>query len=355
MDVVFRTDASTEIGSGHVMRCLTLAERLRRERGAVCRFICRAHPGHLIGLIRVRGFSVFELPPAAPDAALTGYARWLGVSQERDAEETVGFLRGLSQRPDWLVADSYALDAAWERRLRPYTGRVFVIDDLANRKHDCDVLLDQNFYLDAAHRYDGLVPETCALLLGPKHALLREEFYEARRSARVRTGELRHILVFYGGSDRTNETMKALRALAEARLPSCTAQVIVGGGNPHRAEVEAFCARYPWLEYHCQVQDMAARMNAADLMLGAGGTTTWERCFLGLPAIVTAIAENQEAIAEACADVGYLTYLGRAAEVTEDDLLEAVRALTPHCLREQEARMRGAFADGESGYGAIFA
>ena len=193
---VIRADASEQIGSGHLMRCLTLADRMRRE-GTEVHFICRDLVGNLNHLVCEQGFPLHVLPRHADDPSLSGYAAWLTVAQETDARETGEVLCTLAPIMR-LVVDSYALDEVWERIVRPLVGEIFVIDDLANRKHDCDILLDQNFYCAMQHRYDGLVPPSCKLLLGPSHALLREEFYAAKKKLRRRDGHLRRILVFYG-------------------------------------------------------------------------------------------------------------------------------------------------------------
>ncbi|WP_237141659.1 UDP-2,4-diacetamido-2,4,6-trideoxy-beta-L-altropyranose hydrolase [Selenomonas sp. oral taxon 126] len=337
--VAIRVDSSEQIGSGHLMRCLTLAERLRKD-GAVVHFICRELSGNLNHLVREQGFSLHILPRHTDHPALTGYVAWLTVPQVVDAEET-GEILSRMQPVNCLVVDSYALDAVWEQRLRPLVREIFVIDDLANRPHDCDVLLDQNYYREMRHRYDGLVPPACKLLLGPSHALLREEFYEAREKIGVRDGVLRRILVFYGGSDTTRETEKAIRALVQLQLPSVAVDVVVGGSNSHRAYIEELCAAHDFLHYHCQVSNMAELMAHADLCLGAGGTTTWERCFLGLPAIVTAVAENQIQICEDCAEADYIRYLGRWDEVTVGDIAAAVqKCIMPQTLLEMQRSCR---------------
>lgn len=334
---VIRADASEQIGSGHLMRCLTLAGRMRRA-GTEVHFICRDLIGNLNHLVCEQGFPLHVLPRHADDPSLSGYAAWLTVAQETDARETGEVLCTLAPIMR-LVVDSYALDEVWERIVRPLVGEIFVIDDLANRRHDCDILLDQNFYRTMQHRYDGLVPPSCKLLLGPSHALLREEFYAAKKKLRQRDGYIRRILVFYGGSDATCETEKAIHVLLQLYLSAVVADVIVGGSNPRRAYIEELCGKHDFLRYHCQVSNMAELMAQADLCLGAGGTTTWERCFLGLPAIVTAIAENQLEVCRDCAEMGYIYYLGRWDEVTEEDIAAAVQKCTmPQVLREMQRR-----------------
>lgn len=325
MKIVIRVDSSTQIGSGHLMRCLTLAKQKRKENNEVI-FIMRDLEGNLAYLAEKEGFAVNILPRAEVNMSLTGYAAWLTVSKDRDASETIAVIRNLGN-VDLLIVDSYALDIEWEQQLRPFVKQIFVIDDLADRRHDCDYLLDQNFYLDAESRYEGLVPKSCELRLGYKYALLREEFYKAKKTLRKRNGLVRNILVFYGGSDLTNETMKALRALKQLHEEGkeFTATVVVGGSNAKKAEVEEFCKEESWTDYYCQVNNMAELMAKADLALGAGGTTTWERLFLELPSIVTAIADNQVQIAEDCDKAGLVTYIGTANEVKRKDILIAVR------------------------------
>lgn len=316
MMIAFRTDASVQIGSGHVMRCLTLADELR-QRGADLRFVCREHPGNLIDLIAAKGYPVARLPQAETGyIAATedvGHAAWLGVSWEDDAAETIAAIS--ESKPDWLIVDHYALDHRWEEVLRPHVGKIMVIDDLADRRHDCDVLLDQNLYQEMEIRYDNLVPTVCQKLLGPKYALLRPEFSMARKSLRSRNGEIKRVLVFFGAVDSTNETAKALQAVAGISDRHFAVDVVVGGGNPHKEQIQNLCAAHVGFHYHCQVDNMAALMAAADLAIGAGGATTLERCALGLPSLVIAVAVNQELLCDYLAKRGIIIYLGLSDSV----------------------------------------
>lgn len=327
MKVVIRVDASVLVGSGHVMRCLTLARRLQKKHGADVAFVMRDLAGNFISKVQADGFKVLALPRVAEYQGLSGYEKWLTVPVERDAEETLNVIKGYTALIDRLVVDSYALDYRWENRLRPITKEIMVIDDLANRKHDCDVLLDQNFYLNKYQRYKGLVPEHCSLLLGPEHALLREEFYKVKKCLRQRDGNVRHILVFYGGSDLTDETSKAIQALVSLHKEynKISVDVVTGQSNPHKQKVEELCSQHDFIRYYCQVDNMAELMNKADLMLGAGGTTTWERLFLQLPAFVTVTAENQLGVCNDCSQEELTEYLGTADEVSVDRLVSAVR------------------------------
>lgn len=342
--VVIRCDASLGIGTGHVMRCLTLAGRLAR-RGATVTFLCRELPGQLGELIQRHGYRAIMLPPPEETSSPGTPESWLGVSTGRDAGETAAHLREL--RPDWLIVDHYGLDAAWETVLRPLVGRIMVIDDLADRRHDCDLLLDQNYYRDGDGRYAGLVPEGCWLFLGPRFALLREEFYAARRTLAERDGTVRRLFVFFGGADATGETAKAVAALARFTAGELVADVVVGAANRQRAEIEAACSRLPGVSYHCQTPDIARLMAAADFAFGAGGTATWERCFLGLPTAAVILADNQLAVVEAAAEHGALHNLGWHNEVTGDRLAaELAWAIgNPAAVREMGRRALALMGD----------
>ncbi|WP_299439216.1 UDP-2,4-diacetamido-2,4,6-trideoxy-beta-L-altropyranose hydrolase [uncultured Rhodospira sp.] len=347
MRVAVRADASTRIGSGHVMRCLTLAQALR-EQGAEVRFICRDHPGHMGDRIKLAGLpvSLLRAPPDSRRPIPDGdYAAWLGVPIDTDAAETISALDGW--RPDWLVVDHYGLDRAWEQVLRPHVGAILVIDDLANRAHDCDLLLDQNDHPKPAARYDGLVPAACRRLCGPGYALLRSEYAATRRQIGPRDGPVARVLVYYGATDPTNETARALRVLSQPAFRHLLVDVVLGVNAPHRDEVVSLATARPGTTVHEPRPSLADLMARADLALGAGGATTWERCCLGLPAIVTAVAANQGPLATALAEGGRAVFLGCHDSVTDDCLSEAVRdLLAVPAKREAIAQAAFALTDG---------
>ena len=329
MKIIFRTDTSLHIGSGHVMRCLTLAEALR-ESGAEVQFVCREHSGNLNEMIRKKGFIVHEL--LGPDNFESSgvpernsgndYGRWLGTSQEQDAQETVKKIHG--EQTDWLIVDHYALGHIWERRLRPHARKIMVIDDLANRQHDCDLLLDQNYFIDGETRYEGLVQPSCTKLLGPKYALLRPEFAEARKHLNPRNGKVQRVFVFFGGTDSDNVTGKALEALSFPEFCYLEIDVVIGSHNPHRAEIEQQVKMRPNTSLHVQIANMAELMAQADLAIGAGGATTWERLCLGLPSLVVTIAKNQTPFTKCLQQDGFLTWLGSSKTIKVKELQKAI-------------------------------
>ena len=316
MRVIIRTDSSALIGTGHLMRCLTLAERLRSE-GCTVLFVCRDLPGNISHLVEQKDFTLASLSAAVHPEAGRGYDAWLAVDGSQDANETIGVIG--DSEVDWLIVDHYGIDARWEKTLRPYAANLMVIDDLANRMHDCDLLTEQNYRADAARRYAGLTPGSCRHMIGPEFALLQPAFARLRESVEPRT-ELRTILVFYGGIDATNETGRALDVLEGFRDFHGAIDVVVGSANTRRKQIERRCDQMETSRFHCQTDSMAELMQRADLALGAGGVTSWERCCLGLPSIITAVADNQEDIAMAVADQGAAWYAGTAKDVTSERL-----------------------------------
>lgn len=310
------------------MRCLTLADELR-QRGAEVFFVCREHSGNLVEVLQSKGYAVHCLP--SPDGGFTRrendavHSAWLGVPWEQDAMETAAVL-GMSHF-DWLVVDHYALDLRWERKLRPRVGKIMVIDDLADRPHDCELLLDQNLYKDMYTRYNRLVPEFCMVLAGPSHALLRPEFVEARSNLPTRDGKVGRILIFFGGIDLENETEKAMAALKLLNRNDIAVDLVVGGASPHIDQLRQLCLTTPNSTFHCQVGHMAELMKAADMAIGAGGSTMWERCCLGLPTVVMTIADNQVQIAKECAWANACFYLGNARHISSLQLAAVVEEL----------------------------
>ncbi|NOU01171.1 MAG: UDP-2,4-diacetamido-2,4,6-trideoxy-beta-L-altropyranose hydrolase [Gallionella sp.] len=323
LNITFRTDATSQIGTGHFMRCLTLAVALESQ-GAHIRFISRNLPAHLGEMLKAKRMDFVALPneSAGEVGGDLAHSQWLGASQTQDAHATV---QALSDRQwDWIVVDHYALDARWESAVRGSTKKILAIDDIADRRHDCDVLLDQNFYSDMHSRYDGKVSAHCVQLLGPRYALLRDEFRQLRAQVKPRSGEVKKILVFFGGVDADNYTGLALDALATLANKAIKIDVVIGTQHPNREQIQQTCDAQGYA-CHVQTSRMAELMAEADLAIGAGGSATWERCCLGLPAIVFSIAENQEQASRALANQG-VVYLG-SKEVFATEIERAMRYL----------------------------
>jgi UDP-2,4-diacetamido-2,4,6-trideoxy-beta-L-altropyranose hydrolase len=327
MKVVFRTDGSPRIGQGHVMRCLTLANALR-EYGAEIHFVCREHPGHLCDLISQRGFSVDRLPLADDGVdKLPGHAGWLGASKEVDAEQTRDVIRGLGGTADFLVVDHYAVDHKWEKALRPSATRILAIDDLADRIHDCDLLLDQNFFSNMSTRYDGKVPPKCVTLLGPRYALLQPVYAVLRARVALRDGPVRRIFLFFGGADTGDLTGLSVAAFQQLGRRDIQLDVVMTEKNVCYQCIEKAIEGWSNIRLQGPLPSLGPLMATADLAIGAGGATVWERFCLGLPSIVISLAENQKPICEDLARAGLIEYLGHMVQVKVEALRDALSRL----------------------------
>lgn len=318
-------DSGRRVGNGHVMRCLNLADQLRRE-GASITFVCRADPGNLIARIERSGFVVHGLPAAPVSVHPHDSDVAEDASQLADANATQAVLP--SGPLDWVVVDHYELGHTWEAAMRPMAGRVLAIDDMA-RTHDSDLLLDQNWFGDSTYaRYRSHVPERCRLLLGPRFALLGREYPVLRAILPPRQGEVRRLVVFLGGSDPDNRTLNVLQALSRSRFEQLAVDLVVGPSHPDPDGLAAEASRLPHLTIHRDLDSLAGLLTRADLAIGAGGATTWERACLGLPGIVTAIARNQEAPSQALAAEGRQLLLGDASRPpSADDWAAAIATL----------------------------
>jgi len=300
MNILIRADASSAIGSGHVMRCLTVAHNLRKL-GHHVSFWMEPLPGNLIQFVEEAGFAV------------TKQAVFVDI----------------------LIIDHYGLDLRWEQSMRSFARKIVVIDDLANRRHDCDLLLDQNVIANYESRYDDLVPQHCIKLLGSAYLMMRDEFIEARSKAVVRSGDVRRLLVFMGGSDPTGETLKVLDAIEQLQqLAKCGQHhtsiahidVVVGSSNASNELIQQRCSELK-LHYYCQINYLSDLMVQADFAIGAGGSAMWERCYVGLPSSSTVVADNQAPTTDKAAQLGAIIYLGWHEQVNAETYVKLIKQL----------------------------
>jgi UDP-2,4-diacetamido-2,4,6-trideoxy-beta-L-altropyranose hydrolase/UDP-4-amino-4,6-dideoxy-N-acetyl-beta-L-altrosamine N-acetyltransferase len=317
MRVVFRVDASLKIGTGHVMRCLALAQVLN-ENGINVEFICRQHEGNLVNKIRSKGLNVHELELFEKDEvdSKLPYSRWLGATQQQDSDDCIDILK--SKETNWLVVDHYALDEDWHCKLKPYCEKLIVIDDLSDRKYQCDILLDQTFGRKQED-YLALTPKGCKLLLGSKYALLRPEFAKWRSHSLERRTKpkFKRLLINMGGIDVDNITGKIIKELQTCLLPRDVNIVIVMGKfAPHLESIRILADTLSYkTEVKVDVDNMAEIMVNSDIAIGAAGSTTWERCCLGLPTIQFSIAKNQIFLATMLADYNAVKLVTKVREI----------------------------------------
>jgi UDP-2,4-diacetamido-2,4,6-trideoxy-beta-L-altropyranose hydrolase len=341
MHVAFRVDASHQIGAGHVMRCLTLADALRAT-GAICRFVSREHVGNLNALVQARGYDVISLPAlslmTSDDAQ--PYAKWLGATWQDDVEQTLVAIR-VYTRPHWVVVDHYALDEKWENAIKGDCERILVIDDLASRPHSADIVIDQTFGRKPED-YRALVPQNCEIRCGIEHVLLRPEFDEWRPAslARRTSGTLKKILVSLGGVDKDDISRQILLALDQCGLPTdIEVCVVLGQSSPWIAEMRQLIKTLHYkVELKVAVNNMAELLAGCDLAIGAAGTSAWERCSLGVPTIMLVLADNQREIAARLSATGAAQLVMLGPDL-QRELIAAIQGVitTPSALQRMSA------------------
>lgn len=342
MNVVFRVDASRLIGTGHVMRCLTLARALR-EAGESCRFICREDEGNLTARIREEKFEATKLNNTEVTLMThvgivsdQDYESWLGVSWQKDAAQTIEAID--DEEVDLLVVDHYGIDQRWEKALRPYVSKIMAVDDLANRHHDCDILLDQNLVANFQGRYDSLLPSICIRLLGPEFALLQPEYSILRLTAAPRTGPVERILISFGGADRANLTGLSISAFLKLGRSDIEVDVVIGNDSPQASQIAHYASLHPNIHIHHSLPTLAHLMLKSDLAIGAAGSTSWERCCLGLPSIVVTLAKNQRPIAKELERHDLVFWIGDSDTVTEREIIDALVSVIEQPSLEQWSR-----------------
>jgi len=329
-NIAIRVDASTRMGIGHVMRCLTLAKKLQLQNAQVV-FLCKRHQGNLISFISQHGFTV--LPLSAPSENIEQQKddkKWLGCTYQQDAQEVTQVLTH-SPWLDWLIVDHYSLDGRWQKLVKPLTNKIMVIDDLANREHYCDLLLDQTLNRKKQD-YQNLVPKHCQLLLGANFMLLRDEFSQHRPLAKTKRKNIKtvkNLLISIGGTDPDNITEQIINSLItlKNRQPDIAIQVVASPMSVHLKQLKTIVHKYKWIEIIVSPKSMAKLILDADIAIGASGATAWERCCLGLPTLTFVSAKNQETIAKNIAQAGASINLGYYQQMSPESLIKALQKL----------------------------
>jgi UDP-2,4-diacetamido-2,4,6-trideoxy-beta-L-altropyranose hydrolase len=334
MKVVIRADGSLQLGTGHIIRCLTLADALQKG-GATVNFICQEQEGHLQRLIEQKGYRVYLLP----DFSLGG----------EDPVMTKSILKAMG-KPDWLIVDHYGLDFQWEAVVQSYAHRIMVIDDMANRGHQCDLLLDQNLVENLHMRYKRLVPPGCQCLLGPEYALLDPVYHQYRSRVVPREGVIRNVLVFFGGSDRHGLTQKCLYALSKVSNRDLQVDVVIGANNQYALEIRDLVQKHKNIQSHVHLPHLADCMAKADLSLGACGSTTWERLCLGLPSLVVSLGDDQRPIAQMLHEKGLVQWLGDCKTVEAKHMVHGIENLIRQKLDKEWSLRAMDVVDGRGVY-----
>ncbi|WP_087020396.1 UDP-2,4-diacetamido-2,4,6-trideoxy-beta-L-altropyranose hydrolase [Thaumasiovibrio subtropicus] len=339
MNIVVRADSGIEIGTGHIMRCITLSKALR-DKGHHIIFVCKAHEGNIVKLIEEIGITVFTLPLSQPSDEGLDHSRWLGGTLQKDAEMTAELSEEFfGAAANLIIVDHYGIDARWHTAIKARSSqtKIFVIDDLADRDLECDYLLDQTF-MRSEIDYHSRVPANCQLLLGTQYALLRPEFSEHSVSAKEKRAlgiekTAKRVLVMMGGTDHLNMTEKVLNAIQDDKS-IIKLTVVLGPTAPYRSAIEKTFGKDSRVEFLAGVSNIAELMLEHDVCFGAAGAASWERCAMGLPSLLVAFASNQTTILSMLGDFGAISIFG--VSDTPEQIKEQLNQI---CMPEQYSKM----------------
>jgi len=331
MRIIFRADASVDLGIGHVMRCLTLASELA-ERGATISFICQDLPGNLCSHIDAQGYVAHCFSAGEKDRYPLDKA-WQSQSNDQellDAKESLKILQAVVQPVDWLIVDHYHLSATWETQLRPFVKKLMVIDDLANRKHDCDILLDQNVYNNFETRYENLIPESCIKLLGPSFLLIGLQFNKRAHAEREHNKNIKNVLITMGGSDVLNVTLWTLTCVLEAKIPrQIDITIVTGSAYKHSSQLKEIIqsSHLNKITYFHDINTMADLMRETDLAITAGGFTVYELLASEVSSLVIAANDSQVPAMAELNNLGAIEFIGKFHEHLSERFKEKVLTL----------------------------
>ncbi|MCC6597437.1 MAG: UDP-2,4-diacetamido-2,4,6-trideoxy-beta-L-altropyranose hydrolase [Alphaproteobacteria bacterium] len=315
--ILIRADAAPQIGSGHIMRSSVLA-KLLQQHGAQITYVCRSFTGHMQDFLRRQGFTVCALP-VAPDWVIQRERTetWLGGQSAEDAQACFR----LTGPQDIVIADHYGIDETWCKLARNHCRVLVCLDDEAQKPLDCDIVLNQNYYPSPDALYAGLIPDVCQKLIGPRYALLRPEFADARKNAHTRH-HIKNVLVLPGGNDHFGIARQILEHWSlDARL------TLVVGNQCDDPSLEER-AREQGHTLIGSTNTVETLMLESDFCIGAGGSTSWERCCLKLPSALFVLADNQAAIAANLELAGACINLGRINSFDFTTINQKIGSLT---------------------------
>ena len=317
--IFIRVDSSTKVGYGHFIRCMALADTLQKNFKIY--FLSRSLEGNLISNIQKRGFHVFRF-----------YSNLEKINVKNDAQKTISLIKKYGNQKSILIVDNYELSKKWETLVKPFVHNLIVIDDLPNRSHNCDLLIDQNLHTNANSLYKDLIPSECVKLIGPKFSMIRKEFKMLRKYVKPRKFPIKKILISFGGTDVENQTLIVLNSIKKMN-DKIDVDVVVGQANRYKKTLKSFCNKNKKFTYYEQIDNIARLMLLADLSIGSSGSTTWERCSLGLPAIVSISANNQRNTANTLSKRKCIINLGHVKKLNETKYLNAITNIGKNDLR----------------------
>jgi len=310
INIVFRVDSSLKIGSGHLIRCLTLANQLSIS-GAKILFICSKFDGVMIDLIAKFGYQY----------KLINHSSEKNISQIDDATQTVSHAQNFfNDLTSWIIVDHYKINIDWHRYIKKYIKKLMVIDDLADKNYHCDALLNQNYYKNIDSLYLDLIPNECKLLLGLDYVMLDPQYLTFKDKIRSRLRGNKKLLIYFGATDSQNLTTLVLEILLGFNLKNLEMDVVLGSNNQNKKQIYKLSGIHPNINIYDSLPSLAELIFYADLGIGACGSTTWERLCLNLPSFILSIADNQHEMAKSLSDFSMIFYGGKSVNLKHEDL-----------------------------------
>ena len=342
MRIVFRSDSSYQIGTGHIMRCLNLAKQMKTQ-GATCQFLSRSYPNNLNQLIKKLNFDLLALPVTDQHLLCTSQDTntWLGYSYQQDIDDCLQAIKNFNQTSknrsidyeesiiDLLIIDHYGIDYQWEQQIKKFypIKEIMVIDDIFNRNHYCDYLLDHSFYSNNPYQKLMINPDT-KFFLGPQFAMVDLAFWNYRKTRNPITG-LNRIQISFGGTDIGQQTIKVLKLLIKHfpdLIKRIEIDIILGIRSASVEEINKIASEHHNINLYQSVpiEKMAELLSQTDLVIGGGGVSSYERCCLGVPSIVITVADNQVPNTKILYSKGIIKYLGMYYRWKPEDLISAI-------------------------------
>lgn len=337
MNIIFRVDSYEAIGSGHLMRCLNLADQLSKSNN-IWFLTIASH--YSLELIKRRGYKLLPIE---------NFLRGMQSKEEilnQDALKSISLIKENDINADLLIVDSYALDISWEKKLRNFTKKIFVIDDLANRKHSCDMLLDQNLFENMESRYKLLTQKNTELLLGPHYAILGKEFSSKRNNITFRSNNIKKVLISFGGVDEHNFTGKLIKHLQSDKFKDIHFDVAITDNFVFLDELISMNTPDNF-SLHRNMDSLALLMKKNDIAIGAGGTTTWERLSMALPSIVITVSDNQVESIKLLNKMNLINWLGHYDSLRKTWLRSIDEAILANSQNKEMSEKSLSIVDGQ--------
>lgn len=337
MIIAFRVDASDIIGTGHVYRCLNLAYQYKDNHTIY--FICKNHPYHLISKIE-ENYQVFQIKLEQNNNITLDMNTWLGENEIQDAEKIIYIIQENQLQIDWLIIDHYAINEKWENKVSPYVKNICVIDDFTNRKHNCNMLINQQITQEEGIiKYKNIINPNCKIYCGNNYLLLHPKYF---KYCSIEKNDEKHFLerinIFMGGADTYNITEKIIDVCykfnqEQQQENKIIFDIIIGKSNKYYKQIQEKLNKLNYISsenenknvtyfnLYYNLEFIGDLFEKADLCIGAPGSTSYERCLMKVPSLCICIAENQKIVLDKFIESNTIKYLGTIEDNYLDNLI----------------------------------